>query len=275
MHFLIDVDSVIYKAGCANEVRRWYVGSNGQAVANFQYKAEAIEFAGEDVDEYEFWMEKTAGPLSHSLANTKHIMEKIVNHPRCITYGVYISGKDNFRYDIDPNYKGQRDKSSRPIHEQEIREYLLSAWDAVESHGCEVDDIVSYECLANPLTNVIVSIDKDLDNTAGWHYNYDAAKAYYVTTEEADLNFYRQLLSGDPTDNIKGVKGIGAIKAKDILQNALTPERMCSIVWKVYEDKGYDWQYFLDQGRLLWMWRQPDDLWMPPIHEPVEEQGHE
>lgn len=269
INFLIDADSAIYKAGCANETRKYLVLENDFVVAEFQYKADAKAYVGED-ELLEIEFTKEAGPVSHSLANIKSIMDKITSQERCSTFQTFISGKNNFRYDIDPNYKGNRDKNSKPIQEEEIRNYLKKAWKAVEVDNCEVDDAVSYMTMQNPITNVIVTIDKDLDNTPGWHYNYDKDSYYYVTDEEADLNFYRQLLSGDPTDNITGCKGIGAITAKDILDNYLTPERMCAIVWQVYQDKGYDWQYFVNQGRLLWMWRKPDDLWVPPIPAPEE-----
>lgn len=273
MNFLIDADSAIYKAGCANETRKYLVLQDDFVVEEFQYKEDAKKFVGDD-ELLTIEFTKEAGPISHALANIKNIMEGITKQERCSSYEVFISGKDNFRYDIDPNYKGNRDKSSKPIQEKEIRNYLKKAWGAKEVDFCEVDDAVSYMTMQNPISNVIVTIDKDLDNTPGWHYNYDKDDYYYITDEEADLNFYRQLLSGDPTDNIKGCKGIGKVKAHDILENYLTPERMCAIVLAMYQDRGHDWEYFVNQGRLLWMWRKPNDLWVPPI-EPPEEVAHE
>lgn len=266
MHFLIDADSLIYKAGCANE-ERWYdVLHEGMVVADFMYKADAVEFVdGDETLEIEF--NKKAGPLKATLKNVKTMVNRILKQERCTSYGLYIGGKDNFRYEIDPNYKGNRDKKNKPIHEQKIRDYLIRYYGAIVIDGVEVDDAVSYMCMEEPETSVIASIDKDLDNTPGFHYNYDKENYYYVSPEEADLNFYRQLLSGDSTDGIVGVKGIGKARATEILKTYLTPERMCSIVWKVYQDKGYDWEYFVNQGRLLWMMREEDVLWAPPIGE--------
>lgn len=271
MNFLIDADSAIYKAGCANEKRMWFACLGDNVVYADTYKATVREWLKdtyeETASEFELVMQKEAGPLSHSIANIKSLMLKITAHPRCTDYQVFISGKDNFRYDLDPNYKGTRDKLSRPIHEKQIREYLIKQWDAQVVDNIEVDDEVSILCVEDPATSVIVSIDKDLDNTPGWHYNYDKDTTYYIDEHQASLNFYRQLLSGDPTDNIPGIKGIGKKRAEDTLQLPLTDERLCSIVWKVYQEHGYDWSYMVQQGRLLWMLRERDVMWYPPITE--------
>lgn len=264
MHFLIDADSLIYKAGCSNEKRMYHIYDGANVIAEFQYKKEAKEFVdGDETLTIEF--HKEAGPLSHSLSNIDNMLVRIVEHRRCSSYDVYIGGGKNFRYDIDPEYKGHRDESTRPIHEKQLRKHLESHWGAEVITGIEVDDHVSILCMQDQDNNVIVTIDKDLDNTPGWHYNYDKQKATFISDEEADLNFYRQLLSGDPTDNIKGVKGIGKQRAEDILPHALTPERMCSIVWKVYQEKDYTLEYMIQQGQLLWMLREEDVMWMPPV----------
>jgi DNA polymerase I len=268
MHFLIDADSIIYKAGCANEERIWYVGNKeaGQVLAEFEYKSEATDFADGD-ETLDIWMEKYAGAVAHSLANVKIIMDKIVRHPRCSTFQVYISGDNNFRYDVDENYKGNRDPNAKPIHEHAIRNYLITHWGAEVVDYIEVDDEVSILAMENPALNVIVTIDKDLDNTAGWHYNYDKDKIYFVSDQEADHNFCLQLLTGDTTDNIKGCRGVGKVKASDILPYPLTYERMCAIVWQVYQEKGHDWDYFVRQGQLLWMLRYRNEEWLPPFEE--------
>ena len=238
------------------------------------YKADAVEFAKEtEIPEelLSYEQAKVAGPVGHSLKNADNIINRIVKHEQCTSYTVYISGDKNFRYDIDPAYKGQRDKINKPIHEKQIRNHLIKKWKAqVVDCGHETDDEVSIELWRNQDTHVIASIDKDLNNTPGWHFNYDKEEYYYIPYDEASLNFYRQMLSGDNVDNIKGVKGIGKQRAEDLLPYPLTDERMCDIVWNVYKEKGYDYKYFLQQGQLLWMLRDRDVMWSPPID--IEEQ---
>src|SRR5690606_25139685 len=71
--------------------------------------------------------------------------------------------------------------------------------------------------LANPEnpTTVCVSIDKDLRNTPGYHFNLDKSEEpELVTLEEANRGFYQQLLKGDKTvDNIPGCEGLSKITA--------------------------------------------------------------
>lgn len=267
MHFLIDADSAIYKAGCANEARSYIVyDEQGFIVYQSQYKADATEWVEEQEEgTYTIDRHKEAGPVTHALANIKGIMERIVEHRRCSSFSVFISGKNNFRYEIAEDYKGQRDPFQRPLQEKEIRDYLIKYWDAVVVDDIEVDDEVSILCMEDQENSVIVSIDKDLLNTPGWHYNYDKKEAVKVSLDTANLNFYRQMITGDRTDNITGIKGFGPKKALELLPDELPEEELCQVVWEAYKEKGYDKDYFIQQGRLLWMLREREVMWTPPI----------
>ena len=86
----------------------------------------------------------------------------------------------------------------------------------------------------------ICSPDKDvIEQTAGSHYNYQivglkdeqgnklegqyASKGTVTTSEEdAKMFLYKQMLTGDSTDGIEGVAGIGPKKAEKILSNVTT-----------------------------------------------------
>jgi len=268
MHFLIDLDSAIFKAGCANETSCYMVyNHNGIPVADFQYKKDADKFAEEASFDAVVEKVKEAGPLHHSIANLRNIVDGILRHPRLTSYEIFIGGKGNFRYDIYPEYKSNRKAEDRPIHEDKLRQYLVKFYKAKLVNGQEADDEVSI--LSTGRTDVVIaSIDKDLNNTPGWHYNYDTKELYFVTDDDANLNFYRQLLMGDSTDGITGIKGVGKIAAESILPEALTPEEMCAIVWDEYASRGYTYEYFVLQGRLLWMRRERNEMWEPPMTVP-------
>jgi len=45
-------------------------------------------------------------------------------------------------------------------------------------------------------------------------------KVQFITKEEAELNFYSQMLIGDTSDNIKGIEGIGMVRAKRLLESS-------------------------------------------------------
>lgn len=266
LELLIDADSAIYKAGCANETRSYLIHEVelGSIVKEFKYKKEAVEWVEKESKKggsYDITPHKVAGPLSHALANVKLVM-KNTTALQHTDRQVFISGKGNFRYDIYPAYKGQRDSFSKPIQEEEIREYLIKYWGAQTVDEEEADDRVSYlQCLSEYKSTCIVSIDKDLLNTPGYNFNYDKQELRWISREEADLNFARQLLTGDSTDNIPGLKRYGPARALKILpewSDAML-EDVAEEYRKMYEG---DWLEVMNMnGILLWMRREPNQMW--------------
>lgn len=263
MRLAIDIDSAVYKAGCSNETRSYLVlNHEGYVLETVQYKKEAVALKEEHEEETGFGCtieaHKVAGPLSHTLSNFKVIVEGILKrYPDC-DYTLYLGGEGNFRYDIYEEYKGHRDPFQRPIHEQEIRDYMMHQYNTEVVNGEEVDDRVSYLGCNNP-DIIMVSIDKDLDNTPGLHYNYDKKQEYYIDEETADWNFALQLLTGDSGDNIPGLPGVGKVRAQSILPYPDPNWR--EVVESEYKARGFDREYLLMNGRLLWMRREPNEMW--------------
>ncbi|HET8686278.1 MAG TPA: hypothetical protein VFM18_06390 [Methanosarcina sp.] len=91
----------------------------------------------------------------------------------------------------------------------------------------EADDLLG---LHQTEDSCIVSIDKDLLMIPGWHYNYVKDDLCYVSEWAGIYAFYKQLLVGDPSDNIKGAKGIGKAKAERILANCTTESELLEAV---------------------------------------------
>jgi hypothetical protein len=126
---------------------------------------------------------------------------------------VILSNQDrdvNYRYElatIKP-YKGNR-KSTKPLHYEDSYEYLVKHHGAITTTQGEADDFVSacsYERRWEiGETCLIASIDKDLLNTPGTHFNWVTGEIKEVTYAMANKNFYTQCLSGHSTDNIMGL----------------------------------------------------------------------
>ena len=185
-------------------------------------------------------------------------------HANCEKARGYLTGKANYRDDIakTQTYKGHRLGVAKPKHFDLMREYMEKAWGFEMQEGQEADDAIGIEAYKlDPRDYVICSIDKDLNNLRGWHYNFHKNEMYYVKEEEAIKNFYRQLLTGDRTDNIPGIKGIGDKKADKILDGLEEEEDLYRAVLEVYK---YNRDYLLEQGRLLWIRRKKEELWMLP-----------
>ena len=74
---------------------------------------------------------------------------------------------------------------------------MVEIWRACGGRKGEADDQVTIEYLEDPANRCIVSIDKDLDQIPGNHYNYRKDLFYEVSEAEAAYNFWVPVLTGD------------------------------------------------------------------------------
>jgi len=118
---------------------------------------------------------------------------------------------------------------------------------------------------------IIITVDKDLDNTPGWHYNFVKKEKYWITEEEGIRNFYKQLLTGDAVDNIKGIKGIGPKRAEHLLGRGKNEKDYYSIVLQQYRHHlPYEFtgvnptEQLNENAQLLWIMREEGKHWSPP-----------
>lgn len=211
----------------------------------------AVGFSSNDAEE----------PIA--LARLEQTMTELCMELDCDDYKGFLTGKGNFRNDIAVTvpYKGQR-VADKPVHYQALRDHLVSSWGFTVVQGIEADDAVGIAAYAVPEDETImVHIDKDLNQFRGWHYNYRKKEKYHVTEFEGLTSFYTQILTGDRIDNIVGLKGIGPVKAKRILEKCTNESELYQAVLKAYED---DQQRVLENGQLLWLQREAGQVWTPP-----------
>jgi len=206
-------------------------------------------------------------------------------------YSMYLTDSaSNFRIKtatIVP-YKGQR-KTEKPVQWAAIRQHLIDNWNAEVIYGMEADDKLGIEqcaAIAEDMecgeqasedvynyTTVLCSRDKDLHMIPGWHYSWPAGKQperlWFQDDTSAIRCFYRQLLTGDTTDNILGLYGVGA-KSKLVGKiDELTEELdMFKVVYTAYTDRfgAYASQFMSENAALLWMLREE-----PIMENPAQE----
>lgn len=150
-------------------------------------------------------------------------------------YDIYLvfdapGGKDK-RLEIYPEYKGGR--SPMPEEIKKILNQLEETTDykIIKENGLEADDVIAQittQCDDREI--LIVSTDRDLEALVKSNvsiYRKGKIITEYALREElqtkANLMEFIQLrkaLTGDGSDNIKGVKGIGKVKSLDILHTA-------------------------------------------------------
>jgi len=200
---------------------------------------------------------------SIAIARCSEFIEDLILFNGFGEYQGYLTGKTNFRNEIAVTapYKGNR-KSAKPKHYQLLRDYMESAWSFTMIEDQEADDaigIAAYEMEVGEYC--ICSIDKDLDMLRGDHYNFVKDDRYFITEEEGIKNFYKQLLMGDRVDNIIGIKGIGTVKAERLLKECKNENEMYLAILEAYDGNA---ERVLENGRLLWIRRQHNQLWTPP-----------
>jgi DNA polymerase-1 len=146
----------------------------------------------------------------------------------------------------------------------EIRSYLTDVWGAEVTDGIEADDILGIEATLDPEC-VICSIDKDLNQIPGKHYNWKNDKHYEVSEFEGWYNLYTQALTGDVSDNIPGLPKVGPVNAKKILENDKTHRDLYESVLGAYLKRNFSTEYLVEQMNLLYLWRKMPDQWEKPV----------
>ena len=266
---LVDADPIVYRAGHAGQkiTRRvvWappdsdifhvyeeYFEPTETKTAHAQFKEWLEKDVGEDIVILED--EKIVVPeeLDHVLSTVRAILrdirykvaENLGVDTGDVVLRVLLTGPGNFREDIATvvGYKANR-PDNKPYWYQQIRNYLTEHWDAQVVEGREADDECSIECKKDPEHTVIATIDKDLDQVPGWHYNYGREEKcwYKVEPDEAEVFFYKQVLMGDSTDNIPGCYKIGLTRADRIIDTVvveygLDHERIWNTILEAYDN---------------------------------------
>ena len=193
-----------------------------------------------------------------ALARADKLVQDILEETGATSYGMYLTGSTNFRRTIAPSYKAQR-PVEKPKHWAAIREFLVTQHKAIVCDGYEADDEMGIQQDKTHKTTVICSIDKDLLQIPGRHYNFVKKIHQEVTYEEGYKFLYMQSLIGDRSDNIFGVAGLGPVKAARALEGLL-PEEYYDKCRELYND---DERFHLNM-QLLYIWQKPNDLWQPP-----------
>ena len=197
-------------------------------------------------------------------ARAEDLVDSILVNTEAEEYRLFLTGKDNFRYTIYPEYKAHRPKE-KPFWLEACRQYLIATFNAEVIDGQEADDAMGINQNGD---TIICSIDKDLLMIPGRHYNFVKDEFINVTEEEAIKHFYMQCLTGDRADNIKGIEKVGPKKAEKILAGCVTEKQMFDAVREAYSND----EEFIMNGRVLWIRRKENENWKDRFNALVQEQ---
>lgn len=182
-----------------------------------------------------------------------------------------FSSGNNFRKKLSADYKGNRG-SRKPVGFRVMKDYMHQRLDCRTVNGLEADDVLGIMQTSGKLgKTVIVSIDKDLLQIPGDHYNPDTGK--WTTVEPVSGYRYHmmQTLCGDRVDNYPGCPGVGDVTASKLLDGS-PPEKWWELVLDKYQSRGLTEEDAILQARLAKILQHPDYnakkkepfLWVPP-----------
>ncbi|MEL0012990.1 MAG: 5'-3' exonuclease H3TH domain-containing protein, partial [Alphaproteobacteria bacterium] len=145
----------------------------------------------------------------------------------------FDAARKNFRNDIYPEYKANRDEPPEELRPQFqlIREATVAfGLPSIAVEGYEADDLIATyarEAEARGIETIVVSSDKDLMQLVREHVRmFDPMKDLVIGEDEVmdkfgvtpDKVVDVQSLAGDSTDNVPGVPGIGVKTAAQLLE---------------------------------------------------------
>ena len=278
MRILFDGDILVFRCGFAAEKNHWFL-TVGEESFEFDYKKDAVAKLDEllpgirtreEGRDYALWSERVVEPVAHALHLVNQTITETLRVLEASEYDltVFLSGEGNYRYKVATTrpYKGNRDQAHRPTHEHAIKDFIRSRFNTVVSDGEEADDAMGIaQTRIGPLESVIVTLDKDLDMIPGLKYNFVNRVPYSITEDQGHYNFCKQLLTGDSTDNIPGLPKIGHAKAAKLLENIPQEDMMLEVALAYMRHAPKDdWlEYLREQGQLLWIRQQPNEMWEP------------
>lgn len=189
------------------------------------------------------------------------VVSDILEATQSTEYKIFLTGGKNFRKKINPQYKANRKDKPLPQYLNPLREFLVVEWGAKVTDGIEADDAIGIENqlhLDNNDLVIVCSYDKDLDQLPGQHYNWNKGSIYEVSELNGIRYFYKQMLIGDRSDNIFGVKGIGPKRADALLDDIINESEMIDVVYPLYNQDNTRFEMNAD---CLWILRKEKELY--------------
>jgi 5'-3' exonuclease len=207
--------------------------------------------------------EETQFERETAIARCDTLMRELIHTMQADTYQCFLSGKGNFRYKVNPEYKANRKDTVDPRFRLDCKAFLFQEWNATESVGCEADDLLG---IYQTDDSIIATIDKDLLMIPGWHYNWVKDEKTYTTPLDGIRFLYKQMLIGDKADNIFGVNGLGPVKSSKLIDCLETEEEMIQVVFDLYNQ---DVDRFIVNAQCLWIMQEQGVTWAKRVPCPL------
>lgn len=287
---LIDADVVLFQAAVSAQKICYRYKHNEEIVQDFGSVTKTIvkdilKQEGVVFKESQCEMYLEYGEENSLYSRVENIMAKILSKFPEHDYRLILSpaDKSNYRYKlatIKP-YKGHR--KPKPYYYEQVRELLIQHWGAEVVTGKEADDelgTIHYTSWLGDKDTILCTIDKDLTMIPGYYYCWPngnvTEKEMFIDELTAIKFFYLQLLEGDKTDNIPGLKewakkgSMGPKTAEKVLEGCKDEKECYNAIKGWYFDNVIDdplGDHWLERIKeisgLLWIQREDGVVYNP------------
>lgn len=218
-------------------------------------------------------------PLEVAMYRVHDMIQTIIKGTNCNDMEFYIGGENNFRKEIYPEYKANRKDKPLPTYLNECRELLVTQYGATIVNGMETDDMLGIRQTQLDGASRIVSLDKDLKQVPGMHYNWVKDEHTLVSPLDGLRTFYKQIIAGDGTDNIPSYDGKLRNSVPKFIEKLQAPiDEMTEEIDMYYhvkdvysnfseleqEDQDYVNKELHRNAQLLYILREQDKHWQIP-----------
>jgi hypothetical protein len=214
----MDADYFVYRIAFSLQERRYMLVEDEDVIYDTTSKR---ELATAMAEKPHLTMEDVE--IVDTVCDPSFIPEKCANivEDMCLTamshnYTIVLGNdKPTFRDEMSVFVPYKEGRSERPTLYQEVRDHFINNMGAKQAKGIEADDAVGQVGWNNIGKVIICSVDKDLLTIPGWHLNPCRLDdgVYWVSPKQSCFEFYKSLLTGDATDNIKGLQGKKGVQA--------------------------------------------------------------
>jgi DNA polymerase-1 len=211
-------------------------------------------------------------PIKEAQLMFNDLLDTKKRQAQCERFTLCWTADQNFRKDIEATYKGNRAGNHRrkPVGYLAIRRWAEQQFPSECWHRLEADDVLGILGTRFVDECVIWSGDKDLNQIPGFHLTNEG-ETTYILQNQADVYFYRQVLTGDSTDGYPGCPGVGPKTAEKLISYEGFDETTAwRTVTEQYKKKGLSATEALKQARLARILRDTEytfdeiQLWTPP-----------
>lgn len=160
--------------------------------------------------------------LEDAISSANSYLQGLINGTNVEEFLLFFTIGTNFRYEIYPEYKANRIGKEKPPFFKEVRDYLINEYRGIYKANLEADDVLNIyknKYIAEQVSYIVISTDKDINNLVGLNYDIKNNVARLVDQEYADQYFWGSVITGDTADNIKGVPGKGPAFIKKLWES--------------------------------------------------------